>query len=133
LAACKHIPIYAGAVNLIHNTDVIGAVDVWICSTCKELFCEEKRWGLTEVSSDLGFVEAKRGSKWAVLICKGEKSVEWSLITVSVGDRLVHKCSSSEDVILRVSRDFEIETETPVKNKHLLYPVEQYINGTIKI
>jgi len=129
---CKHTPIYAGAVNLIHNKHIIGVVDVWMCSVCKELFCEEKRWGLTEVSSKLGFVEAKSGSKWAVFICKSEKSVNWSLITVCAGDKIDHKCPSSEDADLRVSTDFEIETEEPSRNKHLLYLIEQHINRTIE-
>jgi hypothetical protein len=130
---CKHTPVYAGAVNLMHNGDVIGVVDVWVCSVCKELFCEEKRWGSTEVSSKLGFVEAERGSKWAVLICRSGKSVEWSLMTVSAGDRLDHRCPSSEDATLRVNADFEIETNESLKNKHLLYLIERHINRTIEV
>ncbi|MEM3386823.1 MAG: hypothetical protein QXN08_04040 [Nitrososphaerales archaeon] len=130
---CKHEVLYMGAVNLMHSRRAIGAVDVWMCNLCKEIFCEEKRWGETEAPRELGFTEAKRGFRWAILICRDQDKIEWSLTQVQAGGALTHRCSQSEEAILKVYDDFKLRVEGSPRNQHTLYLVEHYINKTIML
>jgi len=116
----------------VHRRDVVGAVDVWMCSLCKELFCEEKRWGVTEPQKELGFTSIEGDSKWAILVCKSEKGADWSLTTVSTGGTLNHKCPYSRGAVFKVTEDFKIITEGTASNEHDLYLIESYINRTIE-
>ncbi|MFN3622205.1 MAG: hypothetical protein ACK4TI_04860 [Nitrososphaerales archaeon] len=133
MAACKHEPIYIGVVNLMNNKRAIGAVDVWMCKLCKEVFCDEKRWGETEVSKGLGFTGSKKGHRWAILVCRGVDKIEWALTQVYVGETLTHRCSSSDEAVFKVGDDFKIRFEGSPRNEHTLYLVEQYINKTISV
>jgi hypothetical protein len=71
--------VYFGVVNIIENTKLIGAVDVWRSVITKELFCEEKRLGILDIADYIGMPKIDKDLKWVVAISrkkKGEGSME---------------------------------------------------------
>ncbi len=130
MSTCKHNPVYAGVVNIMQNRKAIGAVDVWRCRGCGALFCEEKRYGEAEVCKDIGFPEPKVASKWSIFVCRAAGEAEWSLMEVSIGDRISHTCKSSVQLVYGVAEGFSLESERH-DDVHLLFLVEDYLNRTI--
>src|SRR5712664_450402 len=50
----QHDVVYFGVVNLIDNGYVMGAIDVWKCRSCPQTFCEDKRYGMTDLAPEVG-------------------------------------------------------------------------------
>src|SRR5205823_7349007 len=65
----QHDVVYFGVVNLIDKGYVMGAIDVWKCRSCPQTFCEDKRYGMTDLAPEVGLPKIELGSKWAALIC----------------------------------------------------------------
>src|SRR3989442_12174494 len=65
----QHDVVYFGVVNLIDNGYVMGAIDVWKCRSCPQTFCEDKRYGITDLAPEVGLPKIEPASKWAALIC----------------------------------------------------------------
>ena len=106
LEAHQHDIVYYGVVNLVHERKIIGTVDVWRCRSCSEIFCEEKRFGATDLAPEVGFPKVEAGAKWAALICTRSNTSNWTLTGVKPGSTLVHSCTpetrlelKSEDII----------------------------------
>lgn len=130
-ADCRHEPVYVGVVNITRGNRVIGAVDVWVCRLCKAFFCDEKRFGESEAPKELGFKEPRVGSRWAILVCRGSRGVEWALTQISAGKVIHHRCSSSREAVFRL--DDHLKVVGLSEDEHRLYLVEQYVNKTITV
>ena|ERR671931_414774 len=73
--------VYFGVVNIIENTKLIGAVDVWRSVITKELFCEEKRLGILDIADYIGMPKIDKDLKWVVAISRKKKGKDrWKLI-----------------------------------------------------
>ena len=73
--------VYFGVVNIIENAKLIGAVDVWRSIITKELFCEEKRLGILDISDHIGMPTIDENKKWAVAISRQKTGKNrWKLI-----------------------------------------------------
>src|SRR2546425_12257687 len=57
----KHDIVYYGVVNLIHDSNVIGAIDVWRCRGCPEIFCEDKRYGIMDLAAEVASQRSRPG------------------------------------------------------------------------
>src|SRR5436853_481474 len=64
----QHDVVYFGVVNLIDNGYVMGSIDVWKCRSCPQTFCEDKRFGMTDLAPEVGLPKIEPGSKWAAII-----------------------------------------------------------------
>ncbi|MBI2185080.1 MAG: hypothetical protein HYU39_09000 [Thaumarchaeota archaeon] len=131
---CSHSTVYYGVVNIFLRTaqDPFGAVDVWICTKCRDLFCEDKRWGLTELSSVVGFPKRDEGSKWAILICMIGAEVKWELLEAKPGKQFDHSCVDGKTCPLTVNDNYSVSAaEAQSPSKHSLYLVDGRINRSI--
>lgn len=134
--SCSHDVVYYGAVNVFLRDDLnpFGSVDVWICRKCRDLFCEDKRWGLTDLSPEVGFPKRDEGSKWGVLICLINNEVKWELVEAKPGKRFEHSCVDGKACPLLVNGDYSVSTtEAPSPNKHSLFVVDGYVNRSIVV
>lgn len=131
----SHDVVYYGVVNLLDNANIVGAVDVWRCRICKNLFCEDKRWGLTELVSYVGFPELAEGEKWGVLVCKMKEGLNWSLIAAKPGKTLAHSCTKEIASDVTVEPNFSVDTVTYVEGQgtHTLYIVDDHVNEDLEI
>ncbi len=120
---CKHKSVYHGVVNIRQGRSVLGAIDVWQCIKCKRIFAEEKRFGVLDITSDVGMPSIREDEDWFILTCR--LSNEWALVKVKSdgNDRLMHKCIDGE-VMLHV-RGFRIDDD------HILLPLKDSINGEV--
>ena len=53
---CKHQTTYYGVINVNVEEKTIGSVDIWRCSICMKMFCEEKQLGIEEILSTVLFI-----------------------------------------------------------------------------
>ena len=51
---CKHQTTYYGVINVNVEEKTIGSVDIWRCSICMKMFCEEKQLGIEEIADIVG-------------------------------------------------------------------------------
>jgi hypothetical protein len=134
LEAHQHDVLYFGVVNLIDESKVIGTIDVWRCRSCNELFCEDKRFGATDLAPEVGFPRVGAGSKWGALICKRDSGSNWTLTAVKPGATLVHSCTPETKLELTVGPDYSLESG-PVAGigKHRIILVEQFVNAPVDV
>jgi len=130
----QHDVIYYGAVNLVHESRIIGTIDVWRCRSCSELFCEDKRFGATDLAPEVGFPKIDSGSKWAALICTRDNGSNWTLTAAKPGATLAHSCTPETKLELRVGNDYSIES-SPLAGigKHRIILIDQFINSAIDV
>lgn len=127
LMQCAHQPVYFGVVNLVYQSRTIGAVDVWRCVKCKELFCEEKQLGILDISADIGMPAIGPDERWAVLVCKLNKGKErWALMGIKKDGEIKHTCIDKE-VLIRVS-DYKVQDD-----KHWMFMVDEKVNKEVEI
>jgi len=75
--------VYLGVININENNKTIGAVDIWRSVLTKEVFCEEKRLGVLEISENIGMPRLELDQKWAVVINRRRSGKDrWKLIKV---------------------------------------------------
>jgi hypothetical protein len=75
--------VYLGVININENNKTIGAVDIWRSVLTKEVFCEEKRLGVLEISENIGMPRLELDQKWAVVISRRRSGKDrWKLIKV---------------------------------------------------
>ena len=67
---CKHQTTYYGVINVNVEEKTIGSVDIWRCSICMKMFCEEKQLGIEDLppgsfvlpSQFVDFTKTRNGS-----------------------------------------------------------------------
>jgi len=75
--------VYLGVININENNKTIGAVDIWRSVLTKEVFCEEKRLGVLEISENIGMPRLELDQKWAVVISRRRSGKDlWKLIKI---------------------------------------------------
>ena len=75
--------VYLGVININENSKTIGAVDIWRSVLTKEVFCEEKRLGVLEISENIGMPRLEPNQQWAVVISKKRSGKDrWKLIKI---------------------------------------------------
>ena len=75
--------VYLGVININENSKTIGAVDIWRSVLTKEVFCEEKRLGVLEISENIGMPRLELDQKWAVVISRRRSGKDrWKLIKI---------------------------------------------------
>ena len=75
--------VYLGVININENSKTIGAVDIWRSVLTKEVFCEEKRLGVIEISENIGMPRLEPNQQWAVVISRKRSGKDrWKLIKI---------------------------------------------------
>ena len=75
--------VYLGVININENSKTIGAVDIWRSVLTKEVFCEEKRLGILEISENIGMPRLEPNQQWAVVISRKRIGKDrWKLIKI---------------------------------------------------
>jgi hypothetical protein len=75
--------VYLGVININENSKTIGAVDIWRSVLTKEVFCEEKRLGVLEISENIGMPRLEPNQQWAVIISRKRSGKDrWKLIKI---------------------------------------------------
>jgi hypothetical protein len=134
LESHQHDVIYFGVVNLVHESKIIGTIDVWRCRACQEIFCEDKRFGATDLAPEVGFPKVEAGSKWAALICTRDNGSTWTLTGVKPGARLVHSCTPETKLELLVGPDYSLESGPSAGiGKHRVILIEQFVNAPVDV
>lgn len=124
---CSHQNTYFGVVNIRYQSRTIGAVDIWRCAKCKEMFCEEKQLGILDISADIGMPKINPDERWAVLVCKLKKDKErWALTAVKKDGKVKHTCVDRE-VLLPVS-DYKVQD-----TRHWIFMIDESINKEVEI
>ena len=130
----KHDIVYYGVVNLIHDSNVIGAIDVWRCRGCPEIFCEDKRYGIMDLAAEVGFPKIETGAKWAALICTKEKGSDWTLTGAKPGSIIHHSCTPETKVDLTVGPDYTIMAGMASGiGKHRIIILENLVNSAVDV
>ena len=100
--------VYFGVININENTKTVGAIDVWRSVTTKDIFCEEKRLGVLDISDQIGMPTIDKNKKWAVAISRKKTGKNrWKLIKVTEQGKF--KFTDSDDKTYDVDvKDYKI-------------------------
>jgi hypothetical protein len=130
----QHDVVYFGVVNLIDNSTVMGSIDVWKCRSCPQTFCEDKRFGMTDLAPEVGLPRIEPGSKWAALICTRNNGSNWTLIQTKPGATVQHSCTPDTKLELTVGLDYSIEAG-PASGigQHRIILVENFVNAPVDV
>src|SRR5713101_7589724 len=130
----QHDVVYFGVVNLIDNGNVMGTIDVWKCRSCPQTFCEDKRYGMTDLAPEVGLPKIEPGSKWAALICTRNTGSNWTLIQAKPGAAVQHSCTPDTKLELTVGPDYPIEVG-PASGigQHRIILVENFVNAPVDV
>ncbi len=123
---------FYGNWNMIHNSRIIGVVDIWKCRNCNNLFVEEKRFTDEKPSTDVGLKAVGDGSKWGVLLCLNGDQLSWSLLSIKPGDVLPHKCLSPTPSDISVNSEFSVKSNDR-GTIHKVLLVEDHVNETVAL
>ena len=100
---------YFGVININENGRNIGAVDIWRSLITKNLFCEEKRLGILDITDKIGMPEIKNDEIWAVAINKFRKGKDrWKLISIAKDGKTEFLDTDDETKIIVDTSDFKI-------------------------
>jgi hypothetical protein len=130
----QHDVVYYGVVNLIDDSYVMGAVDVWRCRGCDQLFCEDKRYGVTDLAPEVGLPKIVPDTKWAALICTRDKGSNWTLTQTAPGMTIAHSCTPDTKVELTVGPNYDLAIG-PASGigKHRLVLIEKFVNAAVDV
>lgn len=130
----QHDVVYFGVVNLIDNSNVMGTIDVWKCRSCPQIFCEDKRFGLTDLAPEVGLPRIEPDSKWAALICTRNTGSNWTLIQTRPGATIQHACTPDTKLELRIGPDYSI-LAGPASGigQHRIILVENFVNAPVDV
>ena len=130
----QHDVVYYGVVNLVHESDIIGAVDVWRCRSCDQLFCEDKRYGVTDLAPEVGLPKIVPDTKWTALICTRDKGSNWTLTQTSPGRTITHSCTPETKVELTVGPEYDLEPG-PARGigQHRIILIEKFVNAAVDV
>ena len=101
--------MYFGVININEGHRNIGSVDVWRSVVTKELFCEEKRIGVLDISDKIGLNRIDKSKKWAVAISRKRSGTNrWKLIELAVNGPQRFIDSDDESMVEVDSENFSI-------------------------
>ena len=101
--------VYFGVININEGHRNIGSVDVWRSVVTKELFCEEKRIGVLDISDKIGLNRIDKSKKWAVAVNRKRSGTNrWKLIELAVNGPQRFIDSDDESMVEVDSENFSI-------------------------
>ena len=120
--------VYFGVININENTKTVGAIDVWRSVTTKNIFCEEKRLGVLDISDQIGMPTIDENKKWAVAISREKTGKNrWKLIKLIEQGKF--KFTDSDDKTYDVDvKDYKI-----IDNDWWSFLVESNVNRNIDV
>jgi hypothetical protein len=120
--------VYFGVININENTKTVGAVDVWRSVTTKDIFCEEKRLGVLDISDQIGMPTIDKNKKWAVAVSrKKDGKNRWKLIKLIKEGKF--KFADADDETYEVDvKDYKI-----IDNDWCSFLVETNVNRNIDV
>ena len=100
--------VYFGVININENTKTVGAIDVWRSVITKDIFCEEKRLGILDISDQIGMPTIDEDKKWAVAISRKKNGKNrWKLVKLIKQGKF--KFSDADDITYDVDvKDYKI-------------------------
>jgi hypothetical protein len=120
---------YFGVININENGRNIGAVDIWRSLITKNLFCEEKRLGILDITDKIGMPEIKNDEIWAVAINKFRKGKDrWKLISIAKDGKTEFLDTDDETKILVDTSTFKINDK-----EWWSFLVSENVNKSIEI
>lgn len=119
-----------GMVNVNRDNYLQGVVDVWRCRKCKELFCDDKRYG-EPLKASVGFETIPADEEWGVFTCTTQKDVVMNSLGVKPGKKITHACRNGEVTEFQVGVDFELSPDTGLPI-HRVFLVRDNINKNIE-
>lgn len=131
--ACAHDVVYAGVVNLIRGFGILGAVDVWTCNKCHDIWCDEKRMEHQELPPEVGLPPRRVGSEWAVLLCEDGGKLDWNTVQVKAGDIVNHSCIVFQNCHVRVGEGWSLNCDVAHGGTHRLILVRPSLNTTVNV
>ena len=130
---CVHEVVYAGVMNLVRGFGIRGAVDVWTCRRCNDIWCDEKRMEHQELPPEVGLPPRKPGTEWAVLICEEDGKLDWNTVQVKPGDVVGHSCTVFQNCNVRIGEGWSADCDVAHPGTHRLVLVRPSLNTTVKI
>ena len=120
--------VYFGVININENTKTVGAIDVWRSVTNKDIFCEEKRLGVLDISDQIGMPTIDENKKWAVAISRKKTGKNrWKLIKLIEQGKF--KFTDADDNTYDVDvKDYKI-----IDNDWWSFLVESNVNRNIDV
>ena len=120
--------VYFGVININENGRTMGSVDIWRSLLTKEMFCEEKRLGITEIVDYIGMPKIDKDKKWAVAISRARKGhLRWRLVKMIKEGRL--SFTDADDKQIEVSvKDFKIADQ-----EWWSFLVEENVNRNMEV
>ena len=120
---------YFGVININENGRNIGAVDIWRSLITKNLFCEEKRLGILDITDKIGMPEIKNDEIWAVAINKFRKGKDrWKLISISKEGKTEFLDTDDETKIIVDTSNFKI-----IDKEWWSFLVSENVNKSVEI
>lgn len=120
---------YFGVININENGRNIGAVDIWRSLITKNLFCEEKRLGILDITDKIGMPEIKTDENWAVAINKFRKGKDrWKLISIAKDGKTEFVDTDDETKIIVDTSNFKI-----VDKEWWSFLVTENVNKSVEI
>lgn len=120
---------YFGVININENGRNIGAVDIWRSLITKNLFCEEKRLGILDITEKIGMPEIKNDEIWAVAINKFRKGKDrWKLISITKDGKTEFLDTDDETKIIVDTSNFKI-----IDKEWWSFLVSENVNKSIEI
>jgi hypothetical protein len=120
---------YFGVININENGRNIGAVDIWRSLITKNLFCEEKRLGILDITDKIGMPEIKNDEIWAVAINKFRKGKDrWKLISIAKDGKTEFLDTDDETKIIVDTSNFKI-----IDKEWWSFLVSDNVNKSIEI
>jgi hypothetical protein len=120
---------YFGVININENGINIGAVDIWRSLITKNLFCEEKRLGILDITDKIGMPEIKNDEIWAVAINKFRKGKDrWKLISIAKDGKTEFLDTDDETKIIVDTSNFKI-----IDKEWWSFLVSENVNKSVEI
>ncbi len=120
---------YFGVININENGRNIGAIDIWRSLITKNLFCEEKRLGILDITDKIGMPEIKNDEIWAVAINKFRKGKDrWKLISIAKDGKTEFLDTDDETKIIVDTSNFKINDK-----EWWSFLVSENVNKSIEI
>jgi hypothetical protein len=126
----QHEIVFMGMVDVDRDNYLQGVVDVWRCRSCKELFCDDKRYG-EPLKASVGFETIPEDEEWVILTCTTMKDVRMNSFGAKPGKKITHACRDGQVLEMTVGKDFSLVPETPTPI-HRLYLVKDNVNKHIE-
>src|SRR4051794_40550242 len=95
--------VYFGVINVNEEGRTLGSVDIWRSLLTKDMFCEEKRLGITEIVDYIGMPKKKQEEEWAVAVSRKRKGhLRWRLVKLVKEGRFKFEDADEKTVEINV-------------------------------